>query len=130
MVNEKRKEHKKIVLLKDRLDYIFENFSSNFNSAGKKFLVKLAKNNYNNLFFEIDDLVIRSYDFLENVGTLYDLLINLLNENETILDSSTMQLDLTKTMFVLKSIIFKKIENIRDKREKQTNESFAAANSI
>ena len=42
MVNEKRKEPEKIVLLKDRLDYIFENFSSNFNSTGKNFLVKLA----------------------------------------------------------------------------------------
>ena len=67
------------------------------------------------MFFEIDDPVIRSYDFLENVGTLYDLLINLLNENKTILDSSTIQLDLTKIMFALKSIISKKIKNITDK---------------
>ena len=44
MVNEKRKEPRKIVLLKDRLDYIFTNFSSNFNSTGKDFLIKLAKN--------------------------------------------------------------------------------------
>ena len=124
MVNEKRKEHKKIVLLKDRLDYIFENFSSNFNSAGKKFLVKLAKNNYNNLFFEIDDLVIRSYDFLENVGRLYDLFIKLVNENETVLDSSSTQLDLTKIMFSLKSIISKKIKNITDKSEKRKKRNF------
>ena len=112
MVNEKRKEPRKIALLKDRLDYIFTNFSSNFNSTEKNFLKKLAKDeeniDYKNLFFEIDDLVIRSYDFLKNVGTLYDLLINLLNENETILNSSTMQLDLTKTMLLLKSIISKK----------------------
>ena len=63
----------------------------------------------------MDDPVIRSYDFLENVGTPYDLLINLLNENKTILDSSTIQLDLTKIMFTLKSIISKKIKNITDK---------------
>ena len=107
MVNEKRKEPRKIVLLKDRLDYIFTNFSSNFNSTGKNFLKKLAKDeekiDYNDLFFEIDDPVIRSYDFLENVGTLYDLLINLLNENETILDSSAMQLDLTRIMKILQT---------------------------
>ena len=82
------------------------------------------------MFFEIDDPVIRSYDFLENVGTLYDLLINLLNENETILDSSSMQLNLTKIMFSLKSIIFKKIKNITDKSEKQKKEIFAAPNTV
>ena len=110
MVNEKRKEPKKFVLLKDRLDYIFTNFSSNFNSTGKDFLIKLAKDekqiDCNNLFFEIDDPVIRSYDSLENAGMLYDLLINLLNINKTILDSSSMQLDLTEIIFSLKIIIF------------------------
>ena len=70
------------------------------------------------MFFEIDDPVIRSYDFLENVGMLYDLLINLLNENEAILGSSPMQLDLTEIMFSLKGIISKKIANITDKSKK------------
>ena len=70
------------------------------------------------MFFEIDDPVIRSYDFLENFGTLNDLLINLLYENKTILDSSAIQLDLTKTIYSLESIISKKIENITDKSEK------------
>ena len=37
------KKSKKIVLLKDELDYIFKNFGSNFNSTGKGFLIKLAK---------------------------------------------------------------------------------------
>ena len=32
-----------IVLLKDKLDFIFKNFDSNFNSTGKNFLKKLAK---------------------------------------------------------------------------------------
>ena len=73
------------------------------------------------MFFEIDDPVIRSYDFLENVGTLYDLLINLLNEDKIILESSTIQLDLTKLMFALKSIISKKFKNITDKSGKQKN---------
>ena len=68
---------------------------------------------------ETDDPVIKSYDFLENVGTLYDLLINLLNENETILDSSSMQLDLIKIIYSLKNIISKKIEKTIDKSEKQ-----------
>ena len=37
------KKLKEIVLLKHRLDNIFENSGTNFNSAGKKFLENLAK---------------------------------------------------------------------------------------
>ena len=55
------KKPKKVVLLKDKLDFIFKNFDSNFNSNGNNFLTKLAKDgkkiDYNNLFFEIDDKV-------------------------------------------------------------------------
>ena len=47
------------------------------------------KIDYNNLFFKIDDPIIKSF-------RLYDLLINLLNENESILDSSAMQIYLAK----------------------------------
>ena len=53
------KKPKTIALLKDKLDFIFKNFGSNFNSTGKKFLINLAKDekkiDYNNLFFEIND---------------------------------------------------------------------------
>ena len=63
------KKPKKIVLLKDKLDFIFKNFGSNFNNTGKKFLIKLAKDekkiDYNNFFFSIDDKsVIKDIDFL------------------------------------------------------------------
>ena len=37
------KKPKEIVLLKDKLNYIFKNFGSNFNSTGKNFLKKLPK---------------------------------------------------------------------------------------
>ena len=47
------------MVLKNKLDFIFKNFDQNFNSTGKKFLKKLAKDekkiDYSNLFFEIDD---------------------------------------------------------------------------
>ena len=61
---------------------------------------------------------------------LYDFLINLLNENETIFDAPAMQLDLTKIIYSLKSIIAKKFENIIDKSEKHKKEIFAAQNSV
>ena len=77
MVNKKTEE---IVLLKDRLDYIFKNFDLNFTKAGKIFLIKLAKNedqiDYTNLFFKVDGSPIsKSLNFLEKAGTMYDLLI-------------------------------------------------------
>ena len=37
------KKPKEIVLLKDKLDFIFKNFGSNFNNTGKKVLIKHAK---------------------------------------------------------------------------------------
>ena len=48
------KKPKKIVLLKEKLDHIFRNFGSNFDSTGEDFLIKLAKDEkkiyYNNFF--------------------------------------------------------------------------------
>ena len=37
------KKPKKFGLLKDELDFIFKHFGTTFNSIGKDFLVKLAK---------------------------------------------------------------------------------------
>ena len=74
------KKSKEVVLLKDKLDYTSKNFSPNFNSTGKNFLIKLAKDekniDYNNLLFNIDDKpVVESVDFLKEIGAMYDLLI-------------------------------------------------------
>ena len=46
------------------------------------------------------------------------------------LDYSVMELDLTKIMVILESIISKKIENIKDKSEKQKKEIFAAQSLV
>ena len=78
--------------------------------------------------FEIDDPVIKSFDFLETVGTLYDLLTNLLNESENIVDSSAMQVYLAKIISKLKTTIFEKIENIIEKRRKQKKRNFCCIN--
>ena len=52
------KKPNNIVLLKDKLDFLFKTFGSNFNRTEKNFLTKLAKDekkiDYNNSFFEID----------------------------------------------------------------------------
>ena len=130
MINKKKKWSGEIVLVKGLLDYKFENFGLNFNNAREDFLIKLSKGekaiDYNNLFLEIDDTVIRSYDFLKQVGTLYDILINLLNEDEAVIDSSNMQIDLLKIITSLRDIIFTKIDNITDQTEEKKKKIFAA----
>ena len=92
------KKPKQIVLLKGKLDFIFRNFDSNFNNTGKKVPLKLAEDekkvDYNNLFFEIDSKsVVKSVDFLEEIGILYDLLIYLFDNSMRIVTSAETQID-------------------------------------
>ena len=95
------KKSKEIVLLKDKLDFIFKNFDQNFNITGNNFLKKLAKDektiDYNDLFFEIDDKsVYKDVDFLEEIGTLYDLSIYLLDNSMRIANSAEVHLNFLK----------------------------------
>ena len=53
----------------------------------------------------MDDPVIKSFDFLNEDGKFHGLLINLLNENETLLNSLEMQVNLAKTIESLKNMI-------------------------
>ena len=92
------KKPKEIVLLKDKLDFILKNLAQILIILEKKFLIKLAKDEkkieYNNLFFEIDsNSVVKSVDFLQEIGTLYDLLIYLLNNSMKIITSTETQID-------------------------------------
>ena len=65
----------------------------------------MKKIDYNNLFFEIDDKsVVKSVDFLEEFGTLYDLLIYLFDNAERIIISSEGQLNFLKAISVLKKL--------------------------
>ena len=61
------KKTKKIVLLKDKLDFTFKNFGSNFKIIEKNFLKKLAKDekkiDYNNFFKS----VVKYVDFLKKL---------------------------------------------------------------
>ena len=57
------------------------------------------------MFFSIDDKsVVKSVDFLEEFGTLYDLLIYLLDNAERIIISSEDQLKFLKARTVLKKL--------------------------
>ena len=89
------------MLLKDKLNFLFKKFGSNFNRTEEHFLKNLAKDekniDYNNLFFEIDDKsVVQDVDFLKEIGTLYDLLIYLLDNSMRKVSSSETQIDFLK----------------------------------
>ena len=123
------------MLLKDELDYIFKNFGSNLNSTGKKFLIKLAKDekkiDYNNLFFEIDDKsVVKSVDFLKEIGTLYDLLIYLLDNPMNTVTSAQIQGYFFKTTTVLKEIISSMKTDITDQSEEEKKKIFAKQENV
>ena len=106
------KKSKENVLLKDKLYFIFKKFDSNFNSIGKKILIKLAKDekkiDYNNLLFEINDKsVVKSANFLKEIGILYDLLIYLLDNSMRITTSAQTQLDFFKINSYITNNYFK-----------------------
>ena len=112
------------MLLKDKLDFIFKNFDQNFDNAGKHFPKKLAKDekiiDYNNLFFETDDKsALKSADFLKEFGTLYDLLIYLLDNSMKILSSSEDQISFFKATTTFKIIISNLTTDITDQSEEQ-----------
>ena len=129
------KKLKEIALLKDKLDYIFKNFGSNFNSIGKNVLKKLAKDekniDYNNLFFEIyDKFVAKDVAFLEEFGTLYDLLIYLLGDAERVLTFTEAQIYFFKAMHVLEIIISSIKNDITNQSEGQKKEIFTEQESV
>ena len=103
------KKSKEIVLLKDKLDFIFKNFDQNFNSTGKIFLKSLPRMKKRLIimicFFEIDDKSVnKNVDFLEKFGTLYDLLIYLLDNRMRLVSSLEDQINFFKVITVLKKL--------------------------
>ena len=123
------KKSKKSVLLKDELDFIFKNFDLNFNSTGKNFLKKLAKDekkiDYNNLFFSIDnEPVAKDVDFLKEFGTLYDLLIYLLGNNKRITISLKDQSKFFEAITLLETINLGIKDDIKDDKMKNKKRKF------
>ena len=72
------------------------------------------------MFFEIDDKsVVKDADFLKEIGTLYDLLIYLLNNSMRKVSSSETPIDFFKAITVLKKIISSMKTDITDQSEEQ-----------
>ena len=107
-----------------------KNSQKQFNSTGKNFLKKLAKDekkiDYNNLFFGIDNqFILQDADFLKEFGTLYDLLIYLLNSSTRILTSAEDEVKFFKAITVLKKIISNIKTDTTDQSEEEKKKIFA-----
>ena len=93
--------------------------------------MKKKKTDYNNLLFETDDkLVVKSFDFLKDIVTLYDLLICLLDNSMTILTSTQTQIDFFKAITVLIIIISNMKTDITDQSEEEKKKIFAEQENI
>ena len=89
------------------------------------------KIDYNNLFFEIDsNSVVKSVDFLQEIGTLYDLLIYLLNNSMKIITSTETQTDFFKAITVLRIIISNMKTDIADQSKEEKKTIFAEQENV
>ena len=98
-------------------------------------LIKLAKDekkiDYNNLFFGIDnEPVVTNAVFLKEFGTLYDLLIYLLNNSMRIVTSTEDQIHFFKAITVLKKFISSMKTDITDQSEEQKKKIFAKQENV
>ena len=92
----------------------------NITAKGGDILKKLAddkrKINYKNLLFKTGDPAIYDYDFLKRFGTLYDFLIDLLNENTGITKVAKEQNEMIIKINELRDFIFSKEKSINKEK--------------
>ena len=92
-------------------------FAINFTDEGENILRKLAKDermiNYNDLFFKTGDPNINNLDFLKWFGTLYDLLLDLLNEKISTKKAAKEQSEMKYRLEELKGFILLEKESIK-----------------
>ena len=83
------------------------------------------------MFFEIDyKSVVKSADFLKEIGTLYDLLIYLLDNPINAVTSAQIQGDFLKAITSLNKIISSMKTDIIDQREEEKTKIFAKQENV
>ena len=83
------------------------------------------------LFFEIDDKSVdKNVGFLEEIDTLYDLLIYLLDNSTRITNSAQVQLNFFKAITTSKIIISNLKKDITDQSEEQKKKIFAEQENV
>ena len=83
------------------------------------------------MFFKSNEAsVVKSVDFLEEIGTLHDLLIYLFDNPIRIVTSTQAQKDFFKAITVLKKIISSMKTDITDQSEEQKKKIFAEQENV
>ena len=83
------------------------------------------------MFFKSNEAsVVKSVDFLEEIGTLHDLLIYLFDNPIRIVTSTQAQKDFFKAITVLKKIISSMKTDITDQSEEQKKKIFAKQENV
>ena len=114
------------MLLKDITngeDRLLINYYQNFTDKRKhifKILITVEKmTNFNNLFSKTGDSIINNFDFLKRFGTLYDLLLILLNEKISTLEAPKEQEEMINEIDELKDLVLLEKQNITKKKKKK-----------
>ena len=94
----------------------------NFNTDnGENILQKVAKDermiNYNNLFSKAGNHIIKNFGFLKRFGTLYDFLIDLINEKTSTLKAVRKQNEMINKIEELKDFILLEEKSITNKNK-------------
>ena len=126
------KKSKEIVPLKDKFNFIFKNFDQNFNSTGKNFLEKLAKDektiDYNICFLkQMINLFIKMLIFQKKLAPC---MIYLLDNSMRIANSPQVHLNLFKAITSLKIIISSMKTDIKDQSEEEKNKIFGKQENV
>ena len=83
------------------------------------------------MFFEIyDKSVVKNVDFLKEIGTLYDLLIYLLDNSMSNVTSIQTQIDLSKAITVLRITISNMKTDSADQSEEEKKKIFAEQENV
>ena len=89
------------------------------------------KIDYNNLFFEIEDKsVVKSADFLKEIGTLYDLFVYLLNNSMKLIIVVENQIQFFKVITELKKIILSMKTDIADQSEEEKKKTIKKKGNV
>ena len=73
--------------------------------------------NYKNLFFESGNSTISNYDCFKRFETLYNLLINLLNEKMSLIDASIEQIEMITKVEELNTFVSLEEEKINGEKK-------------
>ena len=94
-------------------------------------MLRIKKIDYNNLFFSIyDKSAVKSFDFLEEFGTLYNLLIYLLDNSIRIISSTKVQTEFLEAITALKIIIPRIKTDVTDQSEEEKKKIFAEQENV